>query len=134
VVCGDFNVDANTPTDFNSGYGPLVTAGYTPLIAAGNAPSTTISPTSYASPASYMTGNSYDNLLVKNLGNGPWVVRVINVVAGNPAPYETQMEESLQDIAHNYIGDAAQTNAFREYNNYAHIRRTSDHLALAVNL
>ena len=44
------------------------------------------------------------------------------------------MAESLQEIANTYMGDAAQTNAFREYNNYGHIRRTSDHLALAVNL
>lgn len=135
VVCGDFNVDANSNNDFNNAYGGLQAQNFAPLITTNHPPTTTIRRVSFAFPTNYLTGNSYDNILVKPAPMALPAVTVVDLVTGAPdPPYISDMDEDIPTILANYAGAAAQNNAFRQFNNYQHIRRTSDHLALAVTL
>jgi len=147
VVAGDFNIDAIGGANFLAAYGPLMGQGYVPLIpSAAASPSTMLQRRKSAQPPlaatvwpnrpRYKRVLSLDNILVRDGGAVVPAPQVIDRVDGTPTPpFVTAMATPIPAINFLYPPpNVARYTVFRAANNFRHIRETSDHLPVVVNL
>lgn len=139
VFAGDFNVNLYNAGDRAYSYAPLYGEQFVGAFNTWNQRSTHYEETGDARPGTWPNYQEYkllDTFLVRRKAGGSAVAVAgyakasVNCTLGWPAPYTTTMNISIANLA-TYDNP---TEAFRWWENFWHIRKTSDHTPTFLNI
>ena len=147
IVAGDFNVNAKNAHGATAGFQPLANIGFARFFDDRNVISTMTKKKvgSYALdpagvfphfPDGYLKDEVLDNFLMRYNTNYRWARKPMtgyfyDPIRGYPAAYGTTMDQPLATIA---ALPAQSIQTFRLWENYWHVRATSDHLSIYLEV